>query len=134
MARLISVVVRSTGNQAADEGSESGSWGRSQPTVKGHGHGHSSNHKSGHAMMDKISMNKATKPVTVRKGSSGSDIHLTNYVEPQGITKMVETTVEREYVVEQDDQRSSGTTVREHSGEPMGMPVGPPEERYKSSI
>jgi hypothetical protein len=129
MARLISVVVRSTGNQAADEGSESGSWGRSQPTVKGHGH--RSNQRSVN-MMDKLSTQQTSKPATVREGSSGSDIQLKDYGGPQGmgITKVVETTVEREYILEDEEsQRSSGTTVRDYSGGtmvgvPVGMPVG----------
>jgi hypothetical protein len=127
MARLISVVVRSTGNQAADEGSESGSWGRSQPTVKSHGH--RSNQRSGN-VMNKLSMKQTSKPATVRGGSSDSDIHLATYGEPQGITKMVETTVERGYIVEEDDQRSFATTVRDCSGDvSVGKPVGMPEYR-----
>jgi hypothetical protein len=127
MARLISVVVRSTGNQAADEGSESGSWGRSQPTFKGHSH---RSHQRSGTMMEKLSMKQTSKPVTARGGSSDSDIHLATYGEPQGITKMVETTIERESMVEQDDQRSSATTVRDYSvGVGVGKPVDMPEER-----
>lgn len=128
MARLISVVVRSTGNQAADEGTESGSWGRSQPTVKGGGHSHNRD-RSGH-MMDKLSMNKSKPATVVREGSSGSDIHLANYGEPQGITKMVETTVEREY----EDDDFSTSTVGDTKNRGHGRPVGMPDDRYKHGV
>ena len=120
MARLISVVVRSTGNNAADEGTESGSWSRSNPTVKGH---HSSSNQRG-TMMDKLGK---SKPATVvREGSSGSDIHLANYGEPQGITKTLETTVEREY---SEDDYSHKDYREHHHGRPVGMP-----EQYKQAV